>query len=227
MPCAIIRRHQLTDKVGYCLAHIYRLERQGLFPRESMVAARSCREVGGNWLRRRRFRSARSRRNPRHEGSYASLAVAAITVRRKRMVRSLGGGGARSGTLVHRAPAGGGAGSRARPGALPAGRDLERSPPRAPTAATDHHLRPADALGAAGAAGRRSWRAGMEERATAGLQAAQPPGRGADRRGLSRRHEHPPRASGAGQAVRRPHRQGRRQPRLAEDPRGLAGLAGA
>ena len=69
--------------------------------------------------------------------------------------------------------------------------------PRAPTAATDHHLRPADALGAAGAAGRRGGRAGMEERATAGLPAAQPPGRGADRRGLSRRHEHPPRASGA------------------------------
>jgi hypothetical protein len=31
-----------------------------------------------NWLRRRRFRSARSRRNPRHEGSYASLVGAAI-----------------------------------------------------------------------------------------------------------------------------------------------------
>ena len=28
---------------------------------------RPCRGVGGNWLRRRRFRSARSRRNPRHE----------------------------------------------------------------------------------------------------------------------------------------------------------------
>ena len=66
----------------------------------------------------------------------------------------------------------------------------------------------------------------MEERATAGLPAAQPPGQGADRQGLSRRHEDPPRASGAGGAVRRPHRKddvgrpGRR-------PRGLAGLAGA
>jgi hypothetical protein len=48
----------------------------------------SCREVGGNWLRRRRFRSARSRGNPRHEGSYASLADAAIAVRRQRLVRS-------------------------------------------------------------------------------------------------------------------------------------------
>jgi prophage regulatory protein len=29
----IIHRHELTDKVGYCLAHIYRLERAGLFPK--------------------------------------------------------------------------------------------------------------------------------------------------------------------------------------------------
>jgi DNA invertase Pin-like site-specific DNA recombinase len=43
----------------------------------------SCREVGGNWLRWRRFRSPRSRRNPRHEGSYARLAGSAIAVRRQ------------------------------------------------------------------------------------------------------------------------------------------------
>ena len=49
---------------------------------------------------------------------------------------------------------------------------IQQSPPRAPTAATDHHFGPADALGAAGAAGRRGGRAGMEERATAGLPAA-------------------------------------------------------
>jgi prophage regulatory protein len=37
----IIRRHQLTDKVGYCLAHIYRLERQGLFPRRIRLGRRA------------------------------------------------------------------------------------------------------------------------------------------------------------------------------------------
>ena len=43
----------------------HRLRQPGLLPG-------SCREVGGNWLRWRRFRSPRSRRNPRHEASYAS-----------------------------------------------------------------------------------------------------------------------------------------------------------
>jgi prophage regulatory protein len=37
----IIRRHQLTDKVGYCLAHIYRLERQGLFPQRIRLGRRA------------------------------------------------------------------------------------------------------------------------------------------------------------------------------------------
>ena len=221
----------------------HRVEGSGIEMNEKICQGgrRSCREVGGNWLRRRRFRSARSRRNPRHEGSYVSLAGTAIMLRRQRMVRSVGGGGARAGARVHRGPAGGGAGSRARPGALPAGRGLEWSPPRAPAASAGHHLRPADAVGAPGSSARRGGRAGVEERALAGVPAAQPPGRGVDRRGLSRRHEHAPRAPGAGQAVRGSHRQGRGQPlrwlpgrpwwpsgaRRAENPRGLAGLAGA
>ena len=37
----IIRRHELTDKVGYCLAHIYRLERQGLFPQRIRLGRRA------------------------------------------------------------------------------------------------------------------------------------------------------------------------------------------
>ena len=48
-----------------------------------LCGPRSCLEVGGNWLRRRRFRLARSRRNPRHEGSYANCAGSAIAVRRR------------------------------------------------------------------------------------------------------------------------------------------------
>jgi hypothetical protein len=63
----------------------------GELTRPARRSIRSCREVGGNWLRRRRFRSARSRRNPRHEASYASLGSDAITVRRERLVPRLGG----------------------------------------------------------------------------------------------------------------------------------------
>ena len=37
----IIRRHELTDKVGYCLAHLYRLERQGLFPQRIRLGRRA------------------------------------------------------------------------------------------------------------------------------------------------------------------------------------------
>ena len=37
----IIRRHELTDKVGYCLAHIYRLERAGLFPQRVHLGRRA------------------------------------------------------------------------------------------------------------------------------------------------------------------------------------------
>ena len=44
----IIRRHELTDKVGYCLAHIYRLERAGLFPQRVHLGPRAVR-----WVRRR------------------------------------------------------------------------------------------------------------------------------------------------------------------------------
>jgi prophage regulatory protein len=51
----IIRRHQLTDKVGYCLAHIHRLERQGLFPQRVHLGRRAVgweEEVEG-WLQER------------------------------------------------------------------------------------------------------------------------------------------------------------------------------
>ena len=142
------------------------------------------------------FRSARSRRNPRHEVSYASLADAAIAVRRERLVRSLGGGDPRAGARVHRAAAGGGARGRARPRALRARRDLDRPPPRAPATLTGHHLRAAELVGTAGSLARRGRRAGVEERTVAGLQAAQPPRRGADRRGVSGGDEHRPIAPG-------------------------------
>jgi prophage regulatory protein len=52
----IIRRHELTDKVGYCLAHIYRLEREGLFPQRIHLGARAVgwvEEEVERWLRER------------------------------------------------------------------------------------------------------------------------------------------------------------------------------
>ena len=52
----IIRRHELTDKVGYCLAHIYRLERAGLFPQRVHLGPRAVGWVEGeieSWLRER------------------------------------------------------------------------------------------------------------------------------------------------------------------------------
>ena len=52
----IIRRHELTDKVGYCLAHIYRLERAGEFPRRVQLGRRAVgwvEEEVENWLRER------------------------------------------------------------------------------------------------------------------------------------------------------------------------------
>jgi prophage regulatory protein len=52
----IIRRHELTDKVGYSLAHIYRLERAGLFPRRVHLGRRAVgwvEEEIENWLRER------------------------------------------------------------------------------------------------------------------------------------------------------------------------------
>jgi predicted DNA-binding transcriptional regulator AlpA len=39
----IIRRHELTEKLGHCLAHIYGLECAGLFPRRVHVGSRSSR----------------------------------------------------------------------------------------------------------------------------------------------------------------------------------------
>ena len=52
----IIRRHELTDKVGYCLAHIHRLERQGLFPERVHLGPRAVgwvEEEVESWLRER------------------------------------------------------------------------------------------------------------------------------------------------------------------------------
>ena len=52
----IIRRHELTDKVGYCLAHIYRLERQGLFPQRVHLGRRAVGWVEAEverWLQER------------------------------------------------------------------------------------------------------------------------------------------------------------------------------
>ena len=52
----IIRRHELTRRVGYCLGHIYRLERKGLFPARVRLGPRAVgwleAEVEG-WLRER------------------------------------------------------------------------------------------------------------------------------------------------------------------------------
>jgi prophage regulatory protein len=62
----IIRRHELTDKVGYCPAHIYRLERQGLFPRRIRLGRRAVgwvEEEVESWLRERV--DARDRRSER------------------------------------------------------------------------------------------------------------------------------------------------------------------
>ena len=52
----IIRRRELTDKVGYCLAHIYRIERAGEFPRRVQLGRRAVgwvEEEVENWLRER------------------------------------------------------------------------------------------------------------------------------------------------------------------------------
>jgi prophage regulatory protein len=52
----IIRRHELTGKVGYCLAHIYRLERAGLFPRRVQLGPRAVGWIEAEveqWLRER------------------------------------------------------------------------------------------------------------------------------------------------------------------------------
>ena len=62
----IIRRHELTDKVGYCLGHIYRLERAGEFPRRVQLGRRAVgwvEEEVENWLRERM--DARDRRPER------------------------------------------------------------------------------------------------------------------------------------------------------------------
>jgi hypothetical protein len=66
-----------TDLFAFFIYHALRFMKEG--SRLGFVTPASW--LGGNWLRRRRFRSARSRRNPRHERSYVSRAGAAITVR--------------------------------------------------------------------------------------------------------------------------------------------------
>jgi prophage regulatory protein len=62
----IIRRRELTAKVGFCLGHIYRLERRGVFPRRVHLGPRAVgwveEEVEG-WLRERL--DARDRRPER------------------------------------------------------------------------------------------------------------------------------------------------------------------
>src|SRR5687768_9872879 len=52
--------------------------------------------------------------------------------------------------------------------------ELERAPPRASAAPAGHDLRPPELVGAAGSSAPRNRRAGVEECAFAGLQAAQP-----------------------------------------------------
>jgi prophage regulatory protein len=50
----IIRHHELTGKVGYCLAHIYRLERAGLFQQRVHLGRRAVgwvEEEVEAWLR--------------------------------------------------------------------------------------------------------------------------------------------------------------------------------
>jgi prophage regulatory protein len=62
----IIRRHELTDKVGYCLGHIHRLERVGLFPQRVHLGPRAVgwlEDEVDEWLRERA--DARDRRPER------------------------------------------------------------------------------------------------------------------------------------------------------------------
>jgi prophage regulatory protein len=52
----IIRRRELTAKVGYCLGHIYRLERAGEFPQRVHLGRRAVgwvEEEVERWLRER------------------------------------------------------------------------------------------------------------------------------------------------------------------------------
>ena len=102
---------------------------------------------------------------------------------------------------VHRGAAGGGAGSRARPRPLRASAAWRtatamgtgRASWSPPSARWSCRCR---GLVCATRTGEREWKSA----APAGLQAAQPSRRGADRPGLSRRDEHPPGAASVGQA---------------------------
>jgi putative transposase len=101
---------------------------------------------------------------------------------RRRLVRSAGRGGARSGARLHRAAVGGGARGRARPRPLPAPPGRQGAPQRPPRARPAHHLRARAAGGAAGTARGCDRRAGVEERAPARLPAPEPARRAADRK---------------------------------------------
>ena len=68
---------------------IFVLSTTGTASIEECVAASagSCRGVGGNWLRRRRFRLPRPRRSPCRDGSYVGRTRIAIAFRGQRVVR--------------------------------------------------------------------------------------------------------------------------------------------
>jgi hypothetical protein len=64
---------QFAKMIGVSATYLSKIEREEL--------PRPCRGVGGNWLRRRRFRLARPRRNLRHDGGYVSRGHVAIALR--------------------------------------------------------------------------------------------------------------------------------------------------
>ena len=120
---------------------------------------------------------------------------------------------------------------RAAAGSLRARGGRGRVSQRPPRAAAGRHLRPAQRVGAAGPrAGGDGGAAGVARPGVAGLQASDAASRGADRRGLSGRHQHAARAAGVGGAVWRGGRQGHGQPDLARKLRAdwqvCAALAG-
>ena len=93
-----------------------------------------------------------------------------------------------------------------------------RRAPRASRADADGHVwQDADRRAARSVDRRGRQDARMAERFAARLPAPHPGRRRLDRRGLSRRDQHPPRATGVERGVCRAGRQGRGQPRLAQD----------
>jgi hypothetical protein len=80
---ALAERHAKDDIVRTLM----RLTVTGQVTEVDRRYSRSCRGVGGNWLRRRRFRLTRPRRNPRRDGSYVGRTRIASAFRRQRVVR--------------------------------------------------------------------------------------------------------------------------------------------